>query len=225
MPSLSKARPGLSCSCYCLALLFLRFRKSTKRWNPTPTSTLRCSPLCCTKRKQRFLVRKTRSPFLWSWFGFLSEVNMGQQDIQKALSKSHRCRTRRTSRGSLRRWVLMCACCMLFRPQGAYERSLRKFHPWLQQATFNVSISLPSDYFFYLEVTTTWLCFFVFFNHISLKAAPSYQSFTAALVSRDGDKLKGGFTDSLHRDLGMYLLAIEKHVSILEALCKENNMV
>lgn len=52
---------------------------------------------------------------------------------------------------------------MLFRPQGAYERSLRKFHPWLLQATFNVSISLASDYFFSLKVTTTWLCFFFLF--------------------------------------------------------------
>lgn len=117
--SLSKARSGISCSCYCVTLLFLRFRKSSKRWNPTSTPTPRCSPLCCTKRKQRFLVRKTRSPFLWSWFGDTWSSSRSSSRRSTWDSSTSRKRWvspiaaghRRTSRGLLRRWVLMCVVC------------------------------------------------------------------------------------------------------------------
>lgn len=59
---------------------------------------------------------------------------------------------------------------------------------------------------------------------LALKAAPSYQSFAAALVSGEGDELKSGFTISMHRDLGVYLPAMEKHLSILDALYEEYDL-
>lgn len=59
---------------------------------------------------------------------------------------------------------------------------------------------------------------------LALKAAPSYQSFAAALVSREGDELQSGFTISMHRDLGVYLPAMEKHLSILDALYEEYDL-
>lgn len=48
------------------------------------------------------------------------------------------------------------------------------------------------------------------FSQLALRAAPTYQSFSAALVSREGDELKSGFTSGMHRDLGVYLPAMEK---------------
>lgn len=122
------------------------------------------------KNSVTFLVEPVRR-YLKFLKEFLSEVNMGQQDIQKALSKSHRCRTRSHLKGLVEA-LGSHMCCMLFRPQGAYERSLWKFHPWLLQATFNVSISLPSDYFFSLEVTTTWLCFFFLLFYLFIYFLP-----------------------------------------------------
>lgn len=62
------------------------------------------------------------------------------------------------------------------------------------------------------------------FPQLALRAAPSYQSFAAALVSRAGDELKGGFTSGVHRDLGLYLPAMEKQLAILDALYEEYNL-
>lgn len=59
---------------------------------------------------------------------------------------------------------------------------------------------------------------------MALRAAPSYQSFTAALVSREGDERKSGFISGMHRDLEMYLPAIEKQLAILDALYEEYNL-
>lgn len=63
-----------------------------------------------------------------------------------------------------------------------------------------------------------------FCPQLALRAAPSYQSFTAALVSREGDELKSGFTRGMHRDLGMYLPAMEKQLAILDSLYEEYNL-
>ncbi|CAB1333843.1 unnamed protein product [Coregonus sp. 'balchen'] len=54
--------------------------------------------------------------------------------------------------------------------------------------------------------------------------APSYSSFAAALVSREGDELKEGFNTGMHRDLGVYLPAMEKQLAILDALYEEYNL-
>lgn len=43
-------------------------------------------------------------------------------------------------------------------------------------------------------------------------------------MSREGDELQGGFTISMHRDLGVYLPAMEKHLSILDALYEEYDL-
>ena len=59
---------------------------------------------------------------------------------------------------------------------------------------------------------------------LALRAAPSYQSFSAALVSKEGDELKSGFTSGMHRDLGVYLPAMEKQLAILDALYEEYNL-
>lgn len=78
----------------------------------------------------------------------------------------------------------------------AYGRTLRQYHGWVVRGVFA----------------------------LALKAAPSYQSFAAALVSGEGDELKSGFTISMHRDLGVYLPAMEKHLSILDALYEEYDL-
>lgn len=59
---------------------------------------------------------------------------------------------------------------------------------------------------------------------LALRAAPSYQSFTAALVSREGDELKSGFTSSMRRDLEVYLPAMENQLSILDVLYEEYSL-
>lgn len=43
----------------------------------------------------------------------------------------------------------------------------------------------------------------------------------AALVCHEADELKDGFTAGMHRDLGTYLPAMEKQLSILDALYDE----
>ncbi|KAK9513665.1 hypothetical protein VZT92_027180 [Zoarces viviparus] len=78
----------------------------------------------------------------------------------------------------------------------AYGKSLRQYHGWVVRGVFA----------------------------LALRAAPSYRSFAAALVSREGDELKGGFTSGMHRDLGVYLPAMEKHLAILDALYEEYNL-
>ncbi|XP_026149034.1 pleckstrin homology domain-containing family A member 8 isoform X1 [Mastacembelus armatus] len=96
---------------------------------------------------------------------FLSEVNVGEQDIQGALNN-------------------------------AYGKTLRQYHGWVVRGVFA----------------------------LALRAAPSYQSFTAALVSREGDELKSGFISGMHRDLEVYLPAMEKQLAILDSLYEEYNL-
>lgn len=64
----------------------------------------------------------------------------------------------------------------------------------------------------------------VVFSQLALRAAPSYQSFSAALVSIEGDELKRGFTRAMHRDLGVYLPAMEQQLAILDHLYEEYNL-
>lgn len=64
----------------------------------------------------------------------------------------------------------------------------------------------------------------VIFPQLALRAAPSYQSFSAALVSTEGDELKRGFTRGMHRDLGVYLPAMEQQLAILDNLYEEYNL-
>uniref|UniRef100_A0A8C4H8P2 Pleckstrin homology domain-containing family A member 8 n=1 Tax=Dicentrarchus labrax TaxID=13489 RepID=A0A8C4H8P2_DICLA len=78
----------------------------------------------------------------------------------------------------------------------AYGKTLRQYHGWVVRGVFA----------------------------LALRAAPSYQSFSAALVTREGDELQSGFTSSMHRDLGVYLPAMENQLAILDALYEENNL-
>ncbi|CAK6960518.1 pleckstrin homology domain-containing family A member 8 [Scomber scombrus] len=78
----------------------------------------------------------------------------------------------------------------------AYGKTLRQYHGWVVRGVFA----------------------------LALRAAPSYQNFAAALVSREGDELKSGFTIGVHRDLGVYLPAMEKQLAILDALYEEYNL-
>ncbi|KAK0131397.1 Pleckstrin y domain-containing family A member 8 [Merluccius polli] len=78
----------------------------------------------------------------------------------------------------------------------AYGRTLRQYHGWVVRGVFA----------------------------LALRAAPSYESFTAALVSQEGDELKPGFTSGMHRDLGIYLPAMENQLGILDALYDKYNL-
>ncbi|KAF7669462.1 hypothetical protein LDENG_00186650 [Lucifuga dentata] len=78
----------------------------------------------------------------------------------------------------------------------AYGKTLRQYHGWVVRGVFA----------------------------LALRAAPSYQSFTAALVSREGDELKSGFTSGMHRDLSVYLPAMENQLTILDVLYEEYNL-
>ncbi|KAK2844456.1 hypothetical protein Q5P01_011115 [Channa striata] len=78
----------------------------------------------------------------------------------------------------------------------AYGKTLRQYHGWVVRGVFA----------------------------LALRAAPSYQSFTAALVSREGDELKTGFTRGMHKDLGLYLPAMATQLAILDALYEEYNL-
>lgn len=78
----------------------------------------------------------------------------------------------------------------------------------------------PSEVHLFLECDHCTLLF----SQLALRAAPSYQSFTAALVTRESDELKGGFTSGMRRDLGEYLPAMEKQLAILDALYEEYNL-
>uniref|UniRef100_A0A3Q3VZT8 Pleckstrin homology domain-containing family A member 8 n=1 Tax=Mola mola TaxID=94237 RepID=A0A3Q3VZT8_MOLML len=78
----------------------------------------------------------------------------------------------------------------------AYGKTLRQYHGWVVRGVFA----------------------------LALRAAPSYQSFSAALVSREGDELKSGFASGMHRDLGVYLPAMEKQLAILDVLYEEYNL-
>lgn len=78
----------------------------------------------------------------------------------------------------------------------AYGKTLRQFHGWVVRGVFA----------------------------LALRAAPSYQSFAAALVCREGDELTSGFTTGMHRDLGVYLPAMERQLAILDSLYEEYNL-
>uniref|UniRef100_A0AAQ4Q001 Pleckstrin homology domain-containing family A member 8 n=1 Tax=Gasterosteus aculeatus aculeatus TaxID=481459 RepID=A0AAQ4Q001_GASAC len=78
----------------------------------------------------------------------------------------------------------------------AYGKTLRQYHGWVVRGVFA----------------------------LALRAAPSYQGFAAALVSRQGDELKGGFASGVHRDLGVYLPAMGEQLAILDALYLEYNL-
>lgn len=78
----------------------------------------------------------------------------------------------------------------------------------------------PSEVYLCLECDYRVLLF----PQLALRAAPSYQNFAAALVSREGDELKDGFTSGMHRDLGVYLPAMQKQLAILDTLYEEYNL-
>ncbi|KAJ8354435.1 hypothetical protein SKAU_G00220020 [Synaphobranchus kaupii] len=75
----------------------------------------------------------------------------------------------------------------------AYGKTLRQYHGWVVRGVFA----------------------------LALRAAPSYGGFMAAMVTKEGDELKEGFTSGMHRDLGMYLPAMEKQLAVLDALYEE----
>lgn len=112
-----------------------------------------------------------------------------------------------------------------FHTDNAYGKTLRQYHGWVVRGVFAVGICLltpvplPSDIPF-LESD----CGTLVFSQLALRAAPSYQSFSAALVSKEGDELKSGFTSGMHRDLGVYLPAMEKQLAILDVLYEEYNL-
>ncbi|XP_037639956.1 pleckstrin homology domain-containing family A member 8 [Sebastes umbrosus] len=78
----------------------------------------------------------------------------------------------------------------------AYGKTLRQYHGWVVRGVFA----------------------------LALRAAPSYPSFAAALVSTQGEELKAGFTSGMHRDLGVYLPAMENQLAILDAMYEEYNL-
>uniref|UniRef100_A0A672TAL7 Pleckstrin homology domain-containing family A member 8 n=1 Tax=Sinocyclocheilus grahami TaxID=75366 RepID=A0A672TAL7_SINGR len=78
----------------------------------------------------------------------------------------------------------------------AYGKTLRQYHGWVVRGVFA----------------------------LALRAAPSYEDFMAALVSHEGDELKEGFMTGMHRDLDIYLPAMEKQLSILDAVYEEYSL-
>ncbi|KAI4885745.1 hypothetical protein NFI96_011052, partial [Prochilodus magdalenae] len=75
----------------------------------------------------------------------------------------------------------------------AYGKTLRQYHGWVVRGVFA----------------------------LALRAAPSYSGFMAALVSHEGDELKEGFATGMHRDLAVYLPAMEEQLAILDTLYEE----
>ncbi|CAL1611309.1 unnamed protein product [Knipowitschia caucasica] len=78
----------------------------------------------------------------------------------------------------------------------AYGKTLRRYHGWVVRGVFA----------------------------LALRAAPSYEGFTAALVTRQGDELRATFTSGMHRDLGLYLPAMSKQLNILDGFYEEYNL-
>uniref|UniRef100_A0A3B3DXU8 Pleckstrin homology domain-containing family A member 8 n=1 Tax=Oryzias melastigma TaxID=30732 RepID=A0A3B3DXU8_ORYME len=78
----------------------------------------------------------------------------------------------------------------------AYGKTLRQYHGWVVRGVFA----------------------------LALRAAPTYENFTAAFATREGDELKGEFINSMHRDLDLYLPAMEKQLAILDELYEEYNL-
>ncbi|XP_060726472.1 pleckstrin homology domain-containing family A member 8 [Tachysurus vachellii] len=75
----------------------------------------------------------------------------------------------------------------------AYGKTLRQYHGWVVRGVFA----------------------------LALRAAPSYDGFMAALVCHEGDELRESFMSGMHRDLAVYLPAMEKQLAILDALYEE----
>ncbi|TRY93308.1 hypothetical protein DNTS_010858 [Danionella cerebrum] len=75
----------------------------------------------------------------------------------------------------------------------AYGKTLRQYHGWVVRGVFA----------------------------LALRAAPSYEGFMVALVSHEGDELKEGFKTGMHRDLNVFLPAMETQLSILDALYED----
>ncbi|RXM28673.1 Pleckstrin homology domain-containing family A member 8 [Acipenser ruthenus] len=61
-------------------------------------------------------------------------------------------------------------------------------------------------------------------TRLALRAAPSYEGFAAALVSNEGDQRKAGFSKGMHRDLDVYLPAMENQLAILDAMYEEYSL-
>ncbi|MBN3281920.1 PKHA8 protein, partial [Polyodon spathula] len=78
----------------------------------------------------------------------------------------------------------------------AYGKTLRQYHGWVVRGVFA----------------------------LALRAAPSYEGFAAALVSNEGDQRKVGFPKGMHRDLDVYLLAMEHQLAILDAMYEEYSL-
>ncbi|XP_066571763.1 pleckstrin homology domain-containing family A member 8 [Amia ocellicauda] len=78
----------------------------------------------------------------------------------------------------------------------AYGKTLRQYHGWVVRGVFA----------------------------LALRAAPSYQGFAAALVSREGDEQKEGFAKGMRRDLDVYLPAMEHQLKLLDALYEDYNL-
>ncbi|KAL2076686.1 hypothetical protein ACEWY4_027720 [Coilia grayii] len=72
----------------------------------------------------------------------------------------------------------------------AYGRTLRQYHGWVVRGVFA----------------------------LALRAAPSYGAFAAALVMREGEEQRAGFSAGMRRDLDIYLPAMKTQLSILDAL-------
>lgn len=59
---------------------------------------------------------------------------------------------------------------------------------------------------------------------LALRASPSYEGFVAALSVREGDNQEEVFYKDMQRDLNIYLPAMEKQLSILDALYEEHGL-
>ncbi|XP_039592596.1 pleckstrin homology domain-containing family A member 8 isoform X2 [Polypterus senegalus] len=75
----------------------------------------------------------------------------------------------------------------------AYGKTLRQYHGWVVRGVFA----------------------------LALRAAPTFDVFTAALVSNEGDEKKKSFFQGMHRDLNNYLPAMENQLGILDAIYEE----
>lgn len=53
---------------------------------------------------------------------------------------------------------------------------------------------------------------------VSSRIGPSYEDFVAALTIKGGDHQKEAFSAEIQRDLGLYLLTMEKQLAILDTL-------
>lgn len=115
----------------------------------------------------------------------------------------------------------------IFHPDNAYGKTLRQYHGWVVRGVFAVSISYSQSHHHFSPLRSICSCIVTvtcLFPQLALRAAPSYQSFSAALVSTEGEEKKSGFTSGMHRDLGVYLPAMERQLGILDVLYEEYNL-